>query len=94
MEKIGFIGLGIMGKPMSLHLLNGGHEITVLQSSASAKALAEAGAKLVETPKQVAENSDVIITCLPDSPEVEAIVLGTNGVVEGITKGKLFILKE
>ncbi|MCK5701277.1 MAG: NAD(P)-binding domain-containing protein, partial [Cyclobacteriaceae bacterium] len=66
MEKIGFIGLGIMGQPMSLHLLKGGHEVTVLQSSASADALAAEGAKLVSSPREVAENSDVVITCLPD----------------------------
>jgi 2-hydroxy-3-oxopropionate reductase len=91
MEKIGFIGLGIMGRPMSLHLLNGGHEVTVLESSSSAEILSAAGAKLVRTPKEVAENSDVIITCLPDSPEVEAIVLGPDGVIEGLSEGKLFI---
>lgn len=91
MEKIGFIGLGIMGRPMSLHLLNGGHEVTVLQSSASADALAAEGAKLVSSPREVAQNSDVVITCLPDSPEVEAIVLGKVGVIEGLSKGDLFI---
>lgn len=91
MEKIGFIGLGIMGKPMSLHLLNGGYEVTILKSSASVNALEAAGAKAVATPKEVAENSDIVITCLPDSPEVEAIVLGENGVAEGLSKGDLFI---
>jgi 2-hydroxy-3-oxopropionate reductase len=91
MEKIGFIGLGIMGRPMSLHLLNGGHEVTILQSSASADALAAEGAKLASSPREVAENSDVLITCLPDSPEVEAIVLGKDGVIEGLSKGDLFI---
>ncbi|MCK5371271.1 MAG: 2-hydroxy-3-oxopropionate reductase, partial [Cyclobacteriaceae bacterium] len=85
------IGLGIMGQPMSLHLLKGGHEVTVLQSSASADALAAEGAKLVSSPREVAENSDVVITCLPDSPEVEAIVLGKDGVIEGLSEGNLFI---
>ena len=91
MDKIGFIGLGIMGRPMSIHLLKAGHKVTVLKKSASATALAAEGAVLVETPKEVAENSDVVITCLPDSPEVEAIVLGKNGVLEGLTNGNLFI---
>ena len=91
MEKIGFIGLGIMGQPMSLHLLKGGHEVTVLQISASADALAAEGAKLVSSPREVAQNSDVVITCLPDSPEVEAIVLGKDGVIEGLSEGNLFI---
>ncbi len=91
MEKIGFIGLGIMGKPMSLHLLDGGHKVTVLKSSAAAEALSARGATLASTPKEVAEQSDVVITCLPDSPEVEKIVLSENGVVEGISSGNLFI---
>lgn len=91
MEKIGFIGLGIMGKPMSLHLLNGGHNVTVLKSSASADALVEAGAKLADSPRELAEQSDVVITCLPDSPEVETLLFGIAGVIEGLSKGNLFI---
>jgi len=91
MEKIGFIGLGIMGRPMSLHVLKGGHDVTVLQRSASADTLAAEGAKLVSSPREVAENSDVVITCLPDSAEVEEIVLGKDGVIEGLSDGKLFI---
>lgn len=91
MEKIGFIGLGIMGKPMALHLLKGGHELTVLESSGAAESLSAEGADLVTTPKEIAEQCEVIITCLPDSPEVEEVVLGENGVVEGISSGKLFI---
>ena len=91
MEKIGFIGLGIMGRPMSIHLLKAGHKVTILKKSASATILAAEGAVLVDTPKHVAENSDVVITCLPDSPEVEAIVFGKNGVLEGLSKGNLFI---
>ena len=91
MEKIGFIGLGIMGKPMSIHLLKGGYEVTVLSSSASAEILANEGAKLASSPKALAQGCDVVITCLPDSPEVEAMVLGREGVIEGLSKGDLFI---
>ena len=91
MENIGFIGLGIMGKPMVLHLLNGGHNITALKSSGAAEALLAQGAQLVETAKEMALQCDVIITCLPDSPEVEKMVFGENGVLEGISSGKLFI---
>lgn len=91
MEKIGFIGLGIMGRPMSMHVLKGGHDVTVLQRSASAGTLAAEGAKLVSSPREVAENSDVVITCLPDSAEVEEIVLGKDGVIEGLSEGNLFI---
>lgn len=91
MEKIGFIGLGIMGKPMSLHLLKGGYEVTVLSSSASAEALASAGAKMASSPTELAKNCDVVITCLPDSPEVEAIVFGQEGLIKGLTAGSMFI---
>ena len=91
MEKIGFIGLGIMGKPMSIHLLKGGYEVVVLQSSGAATALEKEGAKLVENPAALAEQCDVIITCLPDSPEVESIVFGAEGLLKGMGEGKLFI---
>lgn len=91
MEKIGFIGLGIMGKPMSIHLLKGGYQVTVLKSSGAADALLAEGAELVATPKEVAEKSDVVITCLPDSPEVEGIVYGEEGVLAGLSAGNLFI---
>lgn len=91
MERVGFIGLGIMGKPMSLHLLGAGYQITVLENSAAADALEEAGAITVSSPAAVAENSDIVITCLPDSPEVEAIVLGSDGVLEGASEDMLYI---
>jgi 2-hydroxy-3-oxopropionate reductase len=91
MEKIGFIGLGIMGKPMALNLIKAGYEVSVLASSKEAQALKEAGATIHESPKTMAEASDVIITMLPDSPQVEDIVLGVNGVIEGIDAGKLYV---
>ena len=91
MEKIGFIGLGIMGKPMSLHILSGGHPLMVLETSREAKTLAAEGATLARTPKDIAEKCDVVITCLPDSPEVENVVLGDDGVLAGISSGKMFI---
>lgn len=91
MEKIGFIGLGIMGKPMAKHLMAAGHSVTVLKSSSSANDLKQSGATVVDTPSQLAAQSDVIITMLPDSPEVEAILKEKDGVLEGIKKGSLFI---
>ena len=91
MEKIGFIGLGIMGKPMSIHLLKGGYQVTVLRSSGAADALSSEGAGLVDSPKALAENSDIVITCVPDSPEVESVVFGERGVAAGVSKGDLFI---
>lgn len=92
MEKIGFIGLGIMGKPMSINLLRAGYELTVLDINKQAmdEVMAE-GAAGVKTPREVAEKTDTIITMLPDSPDVEAVVLGPGGVLEGLSEGKLLI---
>lgn len=91
MEKVGFIGLGIMGKPMALHLLKSGYPLFVLTKNRASEELVEAGAQSFTTNKEVAENSDVVITMLPDSPEVEEVVLGKEGVLEGIRPGALFI---
>src|SRR3954447_9207797 len=91
MEKIGFIGLGIMGKPMAHHLLKAGYPLAVLETNAAAPELVAAGAKAYATNKAVAEQSDVVITMLPDSPQVEEVVLGKEGVIEGIKPGALFI---
>lgn len=91
MEKIGFIGLGIMGKPMARHLLKAGHPLFILSSSAASAELKAEGATLADTPRAFADKTDVVITMLPDSPEVENIVLGENGILQGAKKGLLFI---
>ena len=91
MKNIGFIGLGIMGKPMAKHLLNAGYQLNVLKSSKVSAAMAGLGATLCDTSREVAENSDLVITCLPDSPEVEAIMFGTDGLIEGLSSGMLYI---
>jgi 2-hydroxy-3-oxopropionate reductase len=92
MERIGFIGLGIMGKPMAGHLLEAGYPLVVLASQRPAhSAIVAAGAKAEASPKNVAAQSDVVITMLPDSPQVEEVVLGKNGVLEGLRAGSLFI---
>lgn len=91
MEKIGFIGLGIMGKPMAEHLIKAGYQVSVLESNKAAGELVSAGAKAFPTSKAIAAESDVVITMLPDSPEVKAVVTGKDGVLEGIRKGALFI---
>ena len=91
MERVGFIGLGIMGKPMALQLLEAGYPVGILKSSKAIVALTEAGANTYDSTKILTANSDIIITMLPDSPEVEEIVFGKNGVLEGISAGKLFI---
>src|SRR4051794_18554374 len=93
MEKIGFIGLGIMGKPMAHHLANAGYPLFVLEKNSAAAELIQAGATGLATNKAVAENADVVITILPDSPQVEEVVLGKGRVIESIRGGSLFIDK-
>ncbi len=91
MEKIGFIGLGIMGKPMALNLLKAGYPLTVLSQSKAAADLVAAGAQTGATAQAIAETCDVLITMLPDSPEVETMVTGPTGIAAGIRSGSLFI---
>lgn len=92
MKKIGFIGLGIMGKPMSKNLLKAGYELVVYDHNQKAvEEVVQAGAKAASSAKEVAENSDVIITMLPNSPHVKEVVLGPNGVIEGAKKGSIVI---
>ena len=91
MKKIGFIGLGIMGKPMALNLIKAGYALSVLSSSNAAQVLIEAGATAFDSIKTLTENSDIIITMLPDSPDVEKVVLGEEGVLGSIKQGSLFI---
>lgn len=90
--KVGFIGLGIMGKPMARNLLSAGYEVTVLnRSRGPVDELVALGARAGATPRDVASNSDVVITMLPDSPDVESVALGADGIVEGIRRGALWI---
>jgi len=91
MERIGFIGLGIMGKPMALHLLKAGYSLSVLNKNKTAAEFIALGAKALATPSEVAANADVVITMVPDSPDVEEVVLGKDGVMDGLKQGGLFI---
>ena len=91
MKKVGFIGLGIMGKPMALNLIKAGYSLFVLNTNKAANVLIEVGATAFDNIKALTENSDIIITMLPDSPDVEKVVLGENGVLSGIKQGALFI---
>ncbi len=92
MSKIGFIGLGIMGRPMASHLQYKGHELFVLKHRAPLPAeLMDAGAIACTSPKVVAEKADIIITMLPDTPQVESVLFADNGVYEGLSPGKLVI---
>jgi 2-hydroxy-3-oxopropionate reductase len=91
-EKVGFIGLGIMGKPMARNLMDAGYELTVHNRSREpVDELAEDGATAASSPKEVAENSDVIVTMLPDSPQVEEVVAGEDGALEGVREGALLV---
>ena len=90
--NIGFIGLGIMGKPMAKNLLKAGHKLVVYDVvDAPVKELAQAGATAGSSPKDVASQSDLIITMLPNSPHVKAAVLGKNGVIEGAKPGSVLV---
>lgn len=92
MEQLGFIGLGIMGKPMTQNLLKAGYPVIIHNRSRPAMdELAQAGATIAQSPKQVAQQADVVITCLPDSPDVETVILGSDGVLEGAKAGMLCI---
>ena len=91
MEKIGFAGLGIMGKPMARHLLKAGYPLFILSSSAAAATLKEEGAVVLETPAAIAKEADIIITMLPDSPEVESMVTGKGNLLQTMKPGSLFI---
>jgi len=89
-ERLGFIGLGKMGRPMARNLLRAGFALTVHnRSRAPVEALAREGAAPASSSKEVAEKSDVIITMLPDTPDVEAVILGPGGVIEGARPGSV-----
>lgn len=91
-ERIGFIGLGIMGQEMARNLLEAGFDVTVWNRTASKMApLVEAGAEEAENPADVAARSDIIITCVSDTPDVEEVILGENGVIEGVQEGALVV---
>lgn len=86
--KIGFIGLGIMGKPMCKNLLKAGYELVIFsRTPATVEEFAAAGASSASSPREVAAQVELVITMLPNSPEVKQVVLGPNGVIEGARPG-------
>ena len=87
--NIGFIGLGIMGAPMAGHLLAAGHKLFVRTRSKVPEALAAATA--CASPKEVAEKADIVFTMLPDTPDVEAVLFGKDGVAAGLSRGKTVV---
>ena len=90
--KVGFIGLGIMGKPMSKNMLKAGYDLVVMDhQQAPVDELVAAGAASADSPKAVAEQTEIIITMLPNSPHVKQVVLGENGIIEGAKPGTVVI---
>ena len=90
--KIGFIGLGIMGKPMAGHLQQGGHDLQVVKHRTSLpKEILDGGAVEHDTAARVAENSEIVITMVPDTPDVEQVLFGDDGVAQGLSAGKVVV---
>jgi len=91
MSKIGFIGLGIMGAPMAGHLQTAGHQLLVLGGHKVPDALAKGGAKVCASGKEIAQNAEIVILMVPDTPDVEAVLFAPNGVAEGLSAGKTVV---
>jgi 2-hydroxy-3-oxopropionate reductase len=89
--NIGFIGLGVMGRPMAGHLIDAGHTLTLSRVKDVSQYLVDKGGKAADTPKAVAAASEVVILMVPDTPDVEAVLFGTDGVAEGLKPGSLVI---
>src|SRR6201992_2118528 len=91
MTDIGFIGLGIMGRPMAGHLQTAGHRLFLHDVAALPEELIRYGAAVCESAKQVAEHAEIIILMVPDTPHVESVLFGKNGVAEGLKRGKTVV---
>jgi 2-hydroxy-3-oxopropionate reductase len=91
MANVGFIGLGIMGAPMALNLQKGGHKLFVNDMKAPPADLISGGAKVCANSAEVAKQADIIIIMVPDTPHVDAVLFGENGVAKGISKGKIVV---
>jgi 3-hydroxyisobutyrate dehydrogenase-like beta-hydroxyacid dehydrogenase len=91
-EKVGFIGLGTMGQPMAGRIMGAGFPLTVWNKTISKTAdLEKKGAKVAKSPKEVAAQSDIIVSMIADGPALEAITFGDSGVAAGIKSGGVFI---
>jgi 2-hydroxy-3-oxopropionate reductase len=89
--KLGFIGLGIMGAPMAGHLRAAGHDLVVATRSQVPQALRDAGAVACANAYEVASRADIVFTMVPDTPDVEAVLFGENGVAAGLSAGKTVV---
>jgi 2-hydroxy-3-oxopropionate reductase len=91
-EKVGFVGLGLMGRPMARNIMQAGYELTVHnRSRGKVEELATEGAEAAESPREVAENSGIVFTMLPGPPEVREVVLGEDGLLRGAGEGSLLV---
>jgi 2-hydroxy-3-oxopropionate reductase len=91
MDRVGFIGLGIMGAPMAANLLKGGRAVWLMSRSGVPHTLLDAGGHACASPREVASQADVIILMLPDTPDVEAVLFGADGVVHGLSAGTVVV---
>jgi 2-hydroxy-3-oxopropionate reductase len=89
--KLGFIGLGIMGAPMAGHLINAGYQVFINTRSKVPADLAKSKASQCNSPREVAEQADIIFMMVPDTPDVEKVLFGENGIATGLTKGKAVV---
>jgi 3-hydroxyisobutyrate dehydrogenase-like beta-hydroxyacid dehydrogenase len=90
--RVGFIGVGVMGAPIARNILKGGFPVTVHDvDGAAADRLVAAGATRAESPRAVTTGSDVVVTMVPDAPDVEAVALGSDGILAGARPGLIYI---
>ena len=89
--KLGFVGLGIMGGPMAGHLVNAGHEVFITTRSKIPTELASSAAIQCASPSEVAQKADIIFIMVPDTPDVEKVLFGANGIAAGLSKGKVVV---
>jgi hypothetical protein len=90
--RVGFVGLGTMGAPMARNVMKGGHALTVYDvNEAAVRALVDVGATAARSPKELAAASDIVITMLPDGPDVERVALGPEGIIEGIRADAIYV---
>src|ERR1700749_1953834 len=89
--KIGFVGLGVMGHPMALNLITGGHQLFVYGKRRLPPDVREAGATVCDTLKAIAENSEIVILMVPDTPDVKSVLFDPGGIAEGLSSGKIVV---
>src|SRR5262252_407006 len=89
--KIGFVGLGIMGHPMALNLIKGGHELFVYGKRRLPSDVHDGSAKICDTLKEIAERSEIVIVMVPDTPDVKSVLFDAGGIAEGLSPGKIVV---